>query len=91
MYTIRLKTKEIRDSLRDFLLSKKIFCKIYFDPIHLKPYYQTKFNLKLGDLPITEKIANHVLTLPLYPNMTDEEKDYLTQSIDEFFEIHNKL
>jgi len=91
MYTIRLKTKQIRDSLRDFLLSKKIFCKIYFDPIHLKPYYQTKFNYKSGDLPITEKIANHVLTLPLYPNMTDEEKDYLTQSIDEFFEIHNKL
>ena len=37
-------------------------------------------------LPITEKISNTILTIPLYPNMTMEEKDYLTNSILEFFE-----
>ena len=41
-------------------------------------------------LPITEKISNQVLTLPIYPNMTKEEKYYITDSIDEFFEKINK-
>ena len=37
-------------------------------------------------LPNTEEISNLVLTLPLFPNMTLEEKEYLIASIDEFFE-----
>ena len=36
-------------------------------------------------LPVTENIAKTVLTLPLYPNMTQEEKKYLIDSINEFF------
>jgi len=35
---------------------------------------------------LTEKISQEVLTLPLYPNMTNEEKTYLVESIKEFFE-----
>ena len=38
---------------------------------------------------MTEKISSQVLTLPLYPNMTNEEKNYLVSSIDEFFELKN--
>ena len=39
-----------------------------------------------NDLPITNKISDQVLTLPMYPNMTKEEKDFLIESIAEFFE-----
>ena len=86
MYTIRLENKQIRDSLREFLLKKKIFCKVYFNPIHLTAYYRSKFGLGTGMLPITEKISEQVLTLPLFPNMSSEEKTLLSDSIDEFFE-----
>ena len=37
-------------------------------------------------LPITEKISEQILTLPIYPDMTIEERNYLLDSIDEFFE-----
>jgi len=37
-------------------------------------------------LPIAEKISEQVLTLPMYPNMENDEKDYLIDSISEFFE-----
>jgi len=87
MYTIRLPDKKIRDDLHEFLIEKRIFSKVYFNPIHLMPFYQKMFNLKKGYLPITEKIAEEILTLPLYPNMNREEKEYLVQSIYEFFEI----
>ena len=47
---------------------------------------QKKFKIDNSDLPITNKISDQVLTLPMYPNMTKEEKDFLIESIAEFFE-----
>lgn len=85
MYSIRLKNKKTRDMLQNFLKKKKIFSKVYFSPIHLTKFYKNKFPSE-GKLPITEKIADTILTLPLYPNMTNEEKLFLTESISEFFE-----
>jgi len=86
MYTIRLEDKKTRDSLKQHLEKKKIFSKVYFNPIHLTTYYKEKFSLESISLPITETIAEQVLTLPMYPNMTTEEKTYLVDSVSEFFE-----
>jgi len=86
MYTIRLPNEQIRNDLHDFLLKKKIFSKIYFPPIHLTDYYRSKYPNSTKTLPITEKISQQVLTLPLYPNMNSEEREFLTSSISEFFE-----
>lgn len=86
MYTIRLPNKHMRDDLHAHLLRKRIFSKVYFNPIHTMTFYKEKFQIKDGSLPMTEKIAEQVLTLPLYPNMTSEEKEYLVESVSEFFE-----
>ncbi len=86
MYTIRVSDRETRDALHKFLLDKRIFSKVYFNPIHLTYFYREKFGTMDGLLPVTEKIAQEVLTLPLYPNMNSEEKKYLVETIDQFFE-----
>ena len=86
MYTIRLPNKIIRDKLHSHLLADGIFSKVYFYPIHLTDFYKNKFGTKSGILPVTEKMANQVLTLPIYPSMTIEEKNLLVESIDQFFE-----
>ena len=86
MYTIKLPDRITRDSLHNFLTTKRIFSKVYFTPIHTTSFYQQKFAIDSNSLPITEKISQQVLTLPLYPNMTIEEKEFLVQSISEFFE-----
>lgn len=87
MYTIRLQDKKLRDDLHDFLIKKQIFSKIYFQPIHLMEFYKKKTGLSSRSLPITESVSEQVLTLPLYPNMFLEEKQYLLDSISEFFEL----
>ena len=86
MYVIKLEHREIRDKLHNFLLKKRIFSKVYFNPIHLTDFYKKKFGYKENSLPVTEKISQQVLTLPLYPNMETEEKEYLVESIGEFFD-----
>lgn len=85
MYTVKLSTKQIRDELKDFLTKKDIFSKVYFSPVHLTSFYKRKLGSSVR-LPITERLSEQVLTLPLYPNMTYEEKEYLVNSIAEFFE-----
>ena len=75
----------LRDKLHEFLTKKQIFSKVYFNPIHLTDFYK-KIQNTISKLPNTELVSKQVLTLPMYPNMTKEEKDYLVESIDEFFE-----
>jgi len=91
MYTIMLNDQETRDNLHKFLLDKKIFSKVYFYPIHLTKFYQDKFDINDNNLSMTIDISKKILTLPLYPNMTHEEKTYLVNSIFEYFESRNKL
>ena len=85
-YTIRLPDKKTRDSLHEHLIKKRIFSKVYFNPIHLSSFYMKKFGTKPNSLPVTEKISQQVLTLPMYPNMTSEEREYLVESVAEYFE-----
>jgi perosamine synthetase len=86
MYTIKLPNQDIRDKLQDHLLKMGIFCKVYFKPIHEMSYYKHNTNISNNSLPITEMISKQILTIPLYPNMTQEEKKYLVDTILEFFE-----
>ncbi len=84
MYTIMLENEKIRNSLHDFLTTKEIFSKVYFQPIHKTQFY-TKFNSG-KNLSVTDIVSKRVLTIPLYPNMLKEEKEYLVNSILEFFD-----
>lgn len=86
MYSIRLENNTIREKLKEFLHKKSIFSKVYFDPIHRTSYYLEKFPKSNTDLKLTNQISQEILTLPMYPNMTNDEKNYLIDSISEFFE-----
>ena len=90
MYTILLPNQHIRDKLHKFLLEKKIFSKVYFNPIHKTKFYKEKYPNINERLKQTNSLSSQVLTLPLYPNMTNEEKRYLVESVAEFFEINRK-
>ena len=89
MYTVRVKDKITRNKLHEFLTKKRIFSKVYFSPIHLTDFYKEKYGFQQNSLPVTEKVSDEVLTIPLYPNMDNEEKHYLVDSIQEFFEFMN--
>jgi dTDP-4-amino-4,6-dideoxygalactose transaminase len=82
LYTIELPDKKTRDHLQQFLTNAKIMTKVYFEPIHLKTYYTKEFNYEKNDLPITEDMAEKVLTLPLYPSLTKKEMDYVISTIE---------
>jgi len=91
MYTIRVTSgRKARDSLRSFLAEKGIMSKVYFEPVHLTYFYRKRFGYREGELPITEKLSDEVLTLPIYPTMTKEEMNYLIECITEFSENNHE-
>lgn len=70
-YTIRI--PEGRDLLKEHLEKKGIATKIYFPALHL--------------LPVAEKVASQVLTLPMYSGLKTEEMDYIAETVREFVEV----
>jgi perosamine synthetase len=74
-----------RDALKDFLAKRGIMSRVYFDPVHLSLFYRRRFGYQGGELPVTEKIAGEVLNLPVYPDITHDEIDYIAASVAAFF------
>jgi len=81
-YTIRVQNGK-RDLLRNQLQEKGVNTAIYYPyPLHLQPVYQT-LGYQPGQLPIVEQICNEVLSLPMFPELSEEQQDRVIYSIKE--------
>ena len=85
MYTVRTSRERVRDELAKYLSKEGIMTKVYFSPVHLTHFYKKEFGCRKGMLPNTERIAGQVLTLPMYPELTRGEMDYITEKVYAFF------
>ena len=64
-----------------------IASKAYFYPcIHLQPFYIEKFGYRGGDFPVSEKISNQTIVLPLYPQMGETEIKFVTGALKTIME-----
>src|SRR3989338_546800 len=85
-YTIILTGgKTVRDALKKHVNANGIFAKVYYDSVHLTSFYQETFGYKKGDLPATEAICDKVLSVPMYPDLTKKEMDYMVAQVKSFF------
>lgn len=75
---------EERNALQKYLERNGIGTIIHYPiPPHLSEAYRC-LGLKKGDLPVTEKYAEEVLSLPLYNGMTEKELDYIIKKVNLF-------
>ena len=74
-----------RDQLMTTLKERNIGSGLHYQAIHLYPYYQDKYGFKSGDFPIAEHIGNHIISLPLFPDMTDAEQDDVIAALNDIF------
>jgi UDP-4-amino-4,6-dideoxy-N-acetyl-beta-L-altrosamine transaminase len=79
---------EHRLGLYNYFREKNIHAQIHYIPCHLMPYYK-QFGWKEGDFPIAESYYKGCISLPIYPTLTEQEQDYITNNIIYFF--NNKI
>jgi len=81
-YTIRVKK---RDQLQKYLKQNNIPTQIYYPyPLHLQPAFKY-LRYKRGSLPETEKTCKQVISLPIYPELTRKEQNYIIGKIKKFY------
>jgi len=74
-----------RDRLRQFLMENGIGTDIYYPlPLHLQECYSF-LKYRRGDLPVSEKAAEEVLALPIYPELTEEQQVMVVDRIKAFY------
>ena len=79
-----IRTKE-RAGLEEQLRSKGISTALHYPiPLHLQKAY-ADLGYRKGDYPVSEMAAEQCISLPLYPEMTGEQIDYVVSTVQEFF------
>jgi dTDP-4-amino-4,6-dideoxygalactose transaminase len=86
-YTLRILNGK-RQALKEYLESKKIPSMIYYPvPLHMQAAY-SYLRHRRKDFPLTEKICSEVLSLPMHPELDQEQLEYITLNVLKFFEIN---
>ena len=82
-YTIRVPGGR-RDDLRKYLGERGIGTQIHYPvPIHLQQSAEF-LGYRKGDMPVTEKVASEVLSLPMFAELTDEQLERVADSVRSF-------
>jgi dTDP-4-amino-4,6-dideoxygalactose transaminase len=91
LYVIRLKLEGLRIDRNQFeqqLRARKIGTSVNFIPIHYHTYYREGFGFTKGDYPVAEDAFERMLSLPMFPGMTDADVDRIVAAVEEIVEEH---
>ncbi len=84
-YTV---TAPDRDQLQKFLTENEIGSAIFYPkPLHLQECF-ADLDYREGDLPVAEELCTEVLSLPIYPELTAEQVEYVGKTALEFYRAH---
>ena len=84
LYILRLRLDRLdvdRDNFMRRLREKGIGCSVHFIPMHFHSYYQRRYGYQPGDFPRAEGEYRRCISLPIYPDLTDEQVDRVITAV----------
>ena len=79
-----------RDKFIQALRAENIGTSVHFIPVHLHPYYRDTFGYKRGAFPIVESIYDRIISLPLFPDMTDKDTNDVIEAVTRIIAYYRK-
>jgi perosamine synthetase len=84
LYVIQLNLERLTISRNQFieeLKNRGIGTSVHFIPLHIHPYYRDTFGYKPEDLPVAYETYKRIISLPIYPKMTDLEVERVSEAV----------
>ena len=78
LYVIKI---DNRDEVIEKLKENGVGCSVHFIPIHKHTYYKDRYKYKNADYPIANDVFDKSLSLPIYPDMNNEEIDFVIKNV----------
>ena len=70
-----------RDEVIEELKSRGVGCSVHFIPVHKQPYYKERYGYKDSDYPVANRVFEQSLSLPIFPDMSDKEVEYVIKNL----------
>ena len=86
LYPLRLRLEQLsidRNAFVEQLKERGVGCSVHWRPLHLHPYYAESFGWKAEQLPTATRVWQRLVSLPLFPDMTDEELRYVVDVVSD--------
>ena len=84
LYIVQLDLERLtidRGQFIEALRGENVGTSVHFIPLHLHPFYQQEYGFKEGDYPVAEAAYEGIVSLPLYPRMTEEDVDDVVRAV----------
>lgn len=84
LFPLRLKTEKLSINRNIFIEELKeggVGCSVHWRPLHMHPFYQTKFNWRIKHLPVASRLWTRLVSLPIFPAITTREIDHVVKTV----------
>jgi perosamine synthetase len=91
LYVIKLALEHLsigRNRFIEILSERDIKTSVHFIPLYRHPYYQKVCQVNIDSMPNSEWLFERIVSLPIYPGMSDGEVDYVIENVLDIIEAH---
>lgn len=93
LYVLKLRLDRLtidRDVFIEEMKKRNIGCSVHFIPLHLHPYYEKTFGYTPGDFPRALATYKRIVSLPIYPKMTDDDVEDVIAAVSDICRSHRR-
>ncbi len=83
LYPLLLPEEVDRRACFEYMRAANIGVQVHYIPVHLQPYYKEHYGYRFGDFPIAEAFYQREISLPIFPGLTEEQQDYVIETLRE--------
>lgn len=85
LYVVELELERLRvdrDAIVRALRGEGIGVQVHYRPVHMQPFYRNRYSTRPGQCPAAERAGKRVVSLPLFPSMSDSDQDDVVRGLE---------